>query len=185
MRVWSCAICLAIIVMAIAADRTYGGERVILLTGDEVTATAGRDSTSAKSYLVTVPMPEGVVIDRIHRVLLEFYANVFGLDSEEYESESALVEVYAVSDPVVGDVNAKQQRVPSAMSRNVIVGDNQRVLVDITEILRYNMTEGLEVCTLLIGVVRDRDGVFRLREDGFGAGKPARVTIVERPADAH
>jgi hypothetical protein len=75
-------------------------------------------------------------------------------------------------------------RRPSPMTRNVVVGENRRVVIDITEFLRYNLVQGVEVHRLVVGFVRSgRDGVFRLRGGGFGEGKIARVTIIGLPTE--
>lgn len=79
----------------------------------------------------------------------------------------------------IGEVDPGQLQRPSAMTRNVVVGDNRRVLVDITEFMRYNISQEIATPSLVVGFVRARDGVFRIREDAFGDGKPARLTIIE------
>jgi hypothetical protein len=169
------------ILVFIGVGRAYGGERVILLDSNDVRATSPRDSTSAQSYVITFAIPQGIVRDQVHRAVLEFFADVMGHDTEAYQSESVLVEVYGVDGPVTGEVDPGQLRRPSAMTRNVVVGENRRVLVDITEFLRYNILQEIATPSLVVGFVRARDGVFRIREDAFGDGKPARLTIIELP----
>jgi hypothetical protein len=184
MRERRIVIFVSMIFLFIGVHRTYGGERVILLDSGDVRATSPRGSTSGQSYVITLPVPQGIVGDKIHGAVLEFYADVFGPDGEAYQSESALVEVYGVDGDVVGDMDPRQLRRPSAMTRNVVVGEAQRVLVDITEFLRYNLRQENTTASLVVGFVQAHDGVFRIREDAFGMGKPVRLTIVELPRAA-
>jgi hypothetical protein len=159
-------------------------ERVIFLESDDVSTVMPQDSTAGGSYVLTVPIPQGLTVNRLHRAVLEFFADVSGPESEVYESESELVEVYALEGSFDGVFDFDDLRRPSPMTRNVVVGENRRVAIDITEFLRYNLVRGVEVQRLVVGFVRSgRDGVFRLLGDGFGEGKFARVTIVELPTE--
>lgn len=183
MRKQCVVILVAMILLVIGAHETYGGERVIHLGSSDVRELSPGDSTSARSYVITLPIPSGIEHGRLHAAVLEFYADVFGANTEAYQAESALIEVYGVDGNVTGELDSEQIRRPSAMTRNVVVGENRRVLVDITEFLRYNLYSKVTTHSLLVGFVQSRDGVFRIREGAFGAEKPARVTIVELPAD--
>lgn len=182
MRERGFVILLMMILVIIGVGRAYGGERVILLDSSDVRATSPRDSTSAQSYVITFAIPERMGCDRVHRAVLELYADVAGYDTDAYQSESVLVEVYGVDGLATGEVDPGQLRRPSAMTRNVVVGDNRRVLVDITEFMRYNISQEIATRSLVVGFVRARDGEFRIREDAFGDGKPARLTIIELPS---
>jgi hypothetical protein len=181
MRERGFVILLMMIMVIIGVGRAYGGERVILLDSSDVRATSPRDSTSAQSYVITFAIPERMGCGWVHRAVLELYADVAGYDTDAYQSESVLVEVYGISGPVDGEFEPEQLQRPSAMTRNVVVGANRRVLVDITEFMRYNILQEISTPSLVVGFVRARDGVFRIREDAFGDGRPACLTIIELP----
>jgi len=184
MKTWCIVIVITVVFLCIGVHPTYAGERVILLGSGDVRVTSPRDSTLGQSYVITLPIPQGIAGNKIHRAALEFLADVFGPDTEAYQSESALVEVYGVDGPVTGELDPGQIRRPSAMTRNVVVGENRRILVDITEFLRYNLRQENTTASLVVGFVQAHDGVFRIREDAFGMGKPVRLTIVELPRAA-
>ena len=177
-----CIVLLVTAVLVVGAGASYGRERVIYLESEDVDAVALEDSAAGGSYVLTLPIPEGLTANRIHRAILEFFADVSGPESDAYESESELVEVYALEGQYDGVLDPEKLRRPSPMTRNVVTGENQRIVIDITEFMRYNIAQGNEVHRLVVGFVRSgRQGVFRLRGDGFGDGECARITIVDLP----
>ena len=85
--------------------------------------------------------------------------------------------MYALNKAFSGTINTNDfepQTLPTI--RNVVLGKNRRILVDITDIIKSYIDSPSKNHGLILGsLTGDRDGKFTIRNDVLGSGAPARI----------
>ena len=126
-------------------------------------------------YVVNVAVPEDVVGKRLDTVLLEFYVDATPTTDEEAE-EMPTVGVYPLTEAVPEGEPKFNAFVPSV--RSVPMGSGQKVLADITEIVRGWIETPSSNHGLVIGsLTGPKIGSVALKNDGVAAGTTAQVTF--------
>jgi len=126
-------------------------------------------------YVVTFSVPEDVVGKRLDTVLLEFYVDATPTTDEEVE-EMPTVGVYPFTEAFVEGEPKFKASVPSV--RSVPMGPGQKVLADITEIVRGWIETPSSNHGLVIGsLTGPKIGNVALKNDGVSAGTTAQITF--------
>jgi hypothetical protein len=127
-------------------------------------------------YVVNLPVPEEVVGKRLDTVLLEFYVDVEADESITIEYSPA-IEVFPLSE--ASQVGRSPQFTTShPTSRPVALGDGQRVMVDITDIVKGWIASPSTNHGLVIGSFSGpKAGTLNVRSDLVGNGKALQATF--------
>jgi hypothetical protein len=163
----------AALLLAFAAGANAKKIAVELSQGD-VTARplAGRGTY----YVVDLVVPEELAGKYVDSVVLEFFVDVTPDESigPEY---TPLVEVFPLTEQV-RDGQPPRYATSYPSSRPIPVGDGQRVIIDITEIIRGWIASPATNHGLVLGSFRGpRVGALELRDDLLGTDKLLLVTF--------
>jgi hypothetical protein len=136
-----------------------------------------RTSERGPNYVVSLPVPEEVSGKRLDSVLLEFYVDVERAESIEEIDYFPSIEVFPLSAaPQVGRALAFTRSHPT--SRPVALGEGQRVMVDITDIVRGWMESPSTNYGLVIGSFSGPSvGDLDVRGDVIGGGTAIQATF--------
>lgn len=127
-------------------------------------------------YVLNLTVPEEVVGKRLDTVLLEFYVDVQADESIRIEY-SPSIEVFPLSE--VAQVGRSPQfRTSYPTSQPVALGDGQRVMVDITDVVKGWIAEPSTNHGLVIGSFSGpKAGDLNVRSDVIGSGKALQATF--------
>ena len=124
-------------------------------------------------------MPPEVSASDVYVAVLECYADVSVRDVDGYFNKSAVLEIYALTDAYFGELDAEKFTRPSAMIRNVPLGQGKRIVIDITEIVKYYLDQPGKNYGLVFGSLTGlRVGMFNIRAGKFGPGILAKISIL-------
>lgn len=143
-------------------------------------STFSPDSAGLGSYYVLqfVP-PSGVTAQTLRHAFLEFFLDAAAREVDGYTDKSPVLEVYALKSTFTGQLDPSQfmaQTLPAV--RNVAVGNERRVVVDITEIVRVYLKDPNKNHGLIVGSLTGmRPGVFSIRTDKIGGSAVARIVL--------
>ena len=145
-------------------------------------STFSPDSAGLGSYYVLqFDPPAGVTSRTLRHAFLEFFLDASAREVDSYTDNSPVLEVYALKSTFTGQLDPSQfmaQALPAV--RNVAVGDERRVVVDITEIVRVYLEDSAENHGLIVGSLTGiRPGVFSIRTDKIGGSAVARVVLFD------
>lgn len=167
------------VLLAVATGATGARKIVVSLSADDVTAHVPQDTTAGTSYVLQIAIPQGVSAPAIQAAYLEFYVDASSVAIDGWQNETPVVEIYMLENEVAGEPNPEQFRKPSGMVRNVPVGDNRRVRINVTEALRYLAENPSRNHGFVLGSFRGvAEGRFTIRNDRLDGGALARLTIV-------
>jgi hypothetical protein len=94
----------------------------------------------------------------------------------EYVNESPLLEVYILKGELSAELDSDDIRRSSSMRRNVNVGDNKLVRIDVTEAVLFFLANPESNYGLAVGSLSNsRDGLFTLKSNSFPGGGVARI----------
>jgi hypothetical protein len=132
-------------------------------------------------YVIHFEVPDQVQSGGLDHAYLDLYFDVAAREIDGYLEETPLIEVYALKSAFGGRLAPTQfddQSVPTV--RNVRLGENRRVVIDITEIVRSYAQDSDANHGLIIGSLTGaRAGIFSMRTDGFPEGAVARITFFD------
>jgi hypothetical protein len=167
------------VLLVVVSETTASTEHVVSLTTSEVTAYSPDDSLAAPFYLLQVSMPAGITDASIHEAYLELYADVSAVTVDVWQNQTPVVEMYVLKSPLSGELSPSQFLKPSGMVRNVRIGLNRRVRLNVTEAIRYYANNPEKNYGIVLGSFRGyAEGRFTLRSDRFDGGAVARLTIL-------
>jgi hypothetical protein len=127
------------------------------------------DSMLGPYYVLQIAPPSGIVSGTpIEQAFLELYLDVESRwVTENRSNEAPMIEMYALNERCAGvldPVAFRHSTVPSI--RNVAVGQNRRVVFDVTEILVDVVSNPTENHGVIFGALTGvRDGVFLISAD--------------------
>lgn len=161
-----------------AAKVPSSGDITVMIRGVDVEALAGPDSTIAQYYVVQYTLPQGVEAAQVERAVLELYVDVTAKTRGKYVNEAPLIEVFALTESPIGDVEIGQLDTATRASRPVARGESRHVRIDVTKIVRAHMAGGLENHGLAIGSLSGmREGDITLVEGVFPDGAVGTLRI--------
>ena len=130
-------------------------------------------------YSVGISLPENLTTAT--HAWLELRADVSAKDLGRFVDPAPLFEVYALKQTLSGDPEpSKFEATRLPMSRPIATGTDRLVKIDITEFVQKILADPSKNHGLVIGpLTNDKRGIFVVKEDGFGAGIPARIRILE------
>jgi hypothetical protein len=154
------------------------GRRVTDLSSSSLSTYAGRNGQGAY-YTVDASLPSGVT--RVREAWLEVHVDASVDTLEGFSDPAPLFEVFMLNASTAGGVSRETfVATRHSMSRPVAVGSDRLVRIDVTEYAQTILADPSRNHGLVMGsVTGDRRGMFTIRSGTFGAGKPARITVME------
>ena len=185
MKVLIKAIGIAVTAVALTgAARMDTGVQRLLIHSSDATARVEADTSIGRYYTLTYQLPAGLQSGRLERAILELYVDVSVKVREEHLNEAPVLEVYALRAPYAGAFEAKDLDEGTRVVRPVTLGENRRVLFDITKIVRAYLTGTTGNNGLIVGSLTGmREGDFRLVPGKLAADAVGQIRIYLRPAN--
>ena len=158
-----------------------GAEETILIRASNVTMYTPSDTTLGDFYVLQYSLPQNIATSELRMAILEMYIDIDARELNGYRNPSPLLEVYALTEALDGNLDSTKLRRPSPTVRNVRVGEKRLVRLDITEIMNYHINEPSMNHGLVVGsLTGGRNGLFTLIINELGDTIGARVTVVYR-----
>jgi hypothetical protein len=134
------------------------------------------DAVVGDAAVLQFNLPAVLAGKRIDTAVLEFYVDA-GLKAEVADGEVPVVDIAALTGAYDSAKPLALDAAPAA-SRHVRVGENRRVAVDITSLVKAWQTGTKENHGIALGALTGtRSGTFALRDGTLGSGVKARITI--------
>lgn len=166
--------------ISLTTSSVHAGKKVVYFSATDVAQREAVQSGYGDYFLLHFDVPEDMT--EIRHAYLEFYVDAAARESlGEVTNDSPIVEVYALKESLSGPLDENQFRTVSRpMVQNVRVGQNRRVVVDITEIVQLFKSDPTKNFGIVIGsLTGTRDGIFTIRDDDFSTTGMARITFIE------
>lgn len=172
-----------LLISIISVQAAWAGvtKNTIQLGTSDVVAHVPEDTTEGTYYVLQLDIPQGLTSAGVMDAVMEFYADISAATLDGWQNETPVVEVYILNSAVSGEVTPSQFRKPSAMVRNVRLGDNRRIRLNATEAVKYFLENPTKNYGLVLGSFRgEAEGRFTLKTGSLGTGLVARVTVFQR-----
>lgn len=169
--------CLAIL----AGGGTPATGATLLIGSSDVSAHADEDTTTGQYYTLSYRLPANLSPTRIERAVLEVYVDVGAKVRDDYINDAPMLEVCALKQPYSGTLVRADLDLATDSARPIARGRARRVMVDITEIFRAQLSGRLENNGLVVGTLTGpRDGDFTILSNRLPGGAVGRVLIYTR-----
>ena len=122
------------------------------------------------TFVLDFDLPDVLSNSTIYSAVLELTADVNVRDRSGYRAETALLEVRVLSADFGGATENASTVGIDTMVRNIRLGSSRAVMMDITDGIRYYVTDQTPRYGLLVGALSGgRDGVFQFRTASNGS----------------
>ena len=160
-----------------SGENAFAARHVVLLASSEVATYSTSDPTLGDFYTLQVQVPGIIQGKELYAALLEFYTDVFSVKISGRYSRTPVIEAYELKTAFAGVVNPTQFETSSVALTNVVSGQNKRVILDITAIIKSYLANPASNHGIILGsLTASRDGKFSIRSGQIGAGTVARIT---------
>jgi len=131
-------------------------------------------------FSLSVTPPSVLIAASIHRAYLEIRVDVTAVSIDGHANRAPMIYLFPLKSTFSGTLDANQfDTVRAPFARNVAVGENRRVVFDVTELVKHWAANPAENHGVLIGGLDGhRDGVYSIKSGIFGASSVAKVTIL-------
>jgi len=127
-------------------------------------------------YVLDVVIPEVLQGKELFGAYLELYVDADAVEVANQVNESPRLDIYALSSAVEETVGEQAVGTPALGVPNVVLGENRKVVRDISEIVRNYLSTPSSNHGLVIGSLSgSRDGRFTIASDVLGQGTVARL----------
>jgi hypothetical protein len=169
-KTWTIAACAALLAWPYVA---YSKSVTVQVAGQSLSS--GTTDRGAY-YVLNLPVPEDVIGKRLDTVLLEFYVDVEADETIKFDYAPS-IEVFPLTETSqLG--RSPQFTTAHPTSRPVALGDGQRVLLDITDIVKGWIESPSTNHGLVIGAFSGpKAGALNVRNDVIGSGKALQATF--------
>jgi hypothetical protein len=112
-------------------------------------------------------------------VYLELYFDVESREVDGYLDETPFLEIYTLNQEFAGELDPSQFTTRTSPTvRNVVVGQNRRVVIEITEIVQSYIDNPSGNHGLIIGsLTGNRSGLFSIKTGMFANAGIAKITF--------
>ena len=151
----------------------------LLVSETNLTTYEAADSNHGDFYILSFSVPAEA--KPVGRVYLEFYVDVEARAVNGYTNDTPVIEVYALKSAFAGTLDpTKFETGVLRMVKNVPIGENRRVVLDITEIAKSYAANSLANYGIVIGsLTGSRDGLFTVRSDAFDGDTVCKITFLK------
>lgn len=175
------AILIAVVLGVVVTD-SVASKRILPIESSDVSTYTPSDTTVGKYYKLTCTVPGDLQARHLERAVLELRVEVDTLSRDGYLDDTPLLEVYALKNGFTGAVDFTKFETPSTAIKPVSVGDDRRVLLDVTPIIKLYIAEPSRNQSLIVGSLSgDRPGDFTLKTGAFPDGSVARIHLYLAP----
>ena len=146
------------------------------LTADDVTAYAVTKDPGDHCYTVPVPIPQVVQGKELFGAYVVLYVDVESTEVNGIVNETPVLDAFALKSDFAGEVDENELGAPAFGPRNVVRGQDRRVVLDVTDIVKGYLDDPASNHGLIIGSVTGiRDGRFTVKTGVLGRDAMARV----------
>ena len=173
----------AILLVLIAAltQTAAAQKRVIKLGANELKAISPKDKTSGNYYFVKVEVPDVLKTKELFKAFLELTLDVAAKELDGYTNETPLLEVYALTGELENELDSSKYKTPTPLRRNIRIGNNRHVRLDITQTIRNYVKNPESNHGLVIGSLSNsRDGLFSVKSSGGALGTITYYYLVKK-----
>jgi hypothetical protein len=157
-----------------SADETLAEHYTVALGTNDIRTITPQDESLGKFYLVSIDVPTVLEDKDLLGAFLEILVDVDSRPADGVSNEFPMLEVYALTEDFVSELNPSKLTMPSPMRRNVVVGEDRTVKIDIREVVRKYMASPEDNHGLILGSLTNaRDGLFELKSSN---GRLATLT---------
>lgn len=168
---------LLLLVLIVSAPYTsIKAAKLTIYLDNASVVTHTRLDSGASYYTLQFQVPIQLQGKELYGAFLEFYLDVVGEARDSASVRIPVLDIYSLSGAYGGQIDPSKFDRATGTVRNIPPGDNQRVLVDITEIVRNYIEDASTNYGLIIGGLEDmRDGSFTWKPNSFPSAGPARI----------
>ena len=171
----------ALLILSLGGSTVQAGRRSVYLDAAALTTFTPEDPALGAYYVLTFSLsPEA---SKAKWVYVEFYVDVSAREHEDVNDPTSRLDVFALkqAEGYNGSLEPAQFETLSApMARPLAVGENRRVVIDVTEIVHRCAGEPAGTCALVIGsLTGSRDGLFTIKSGRLDRPGIARVTVFD------
>jgi hypothetical protein len=150
------------------------------LTTTDVRSVSPQDTTLGRFYLVAIDVPEVFSGKTIVAAVLELNMDAESKDVNGFVNDTPILEVYALNGELLDEADPKKFIMPSSMRRNIRVGEDRRIRIDISEVVRDFIENPSNNHGLVLGSLSNsRDGLFTVRSSRGIMGKITYYFLAE------
>ncbi len=167
-----------LLITDVPSSPTLGSHTFDLTASDFVTHSSTIEGYGPY-YVMQLDLPPE--IETVQQAWLEVYMDVSAREVEGWLDPAPLLEAYELETVLTGDPTPSDF-VPAEVpiTRIVSAGENRRIRLDITQIVRNTLESPAGNHGIVLGsLTNERFGVFDLKTGVFGATIVARVIIME------
>jgi hypothetical protein len=145
----------------------------------QVTTHDPTDATLGDYYTFSSPLPAELAGREIRDAVLECYVDVNAREVNGYLNDSPMLQLFILELPLVGEPEPAMFRMPSPAIRNVPLGLQQKVVLNVRDLVTYiaNAGGGSPPELIMGSLTGTRDGKFILRTDVLPEGDAIKVII--------
>jgi hypothetical protein len=161
------------------------GRQLLLIRSGDATAHTEADTSIGRYYTLAYPLPEALSSESVELAMLELYIDVRAKVRDGYVNEAPVLEVYALTEAWAGAVDPAIMDWQTGAVRPVALGEDRRVLLDVTDIVRAHLAGRVGNHGLILGSITGRrDGDFRLVSGALPGDGVGQLRLYTRAAAA-
>lgn len=165
------------VVFALFFESAEAKKHAVYLDDASVVARSYPDS-GGYYYTVELEVPDEIKGKELYGAFLEFYVDVTGAARDSASVRIPILEIYALTSSYGGQIDPTKFDRLTGSARNTPPGDDQRMLVDITGIVKkYIQNKSTNHGLIIGGLEGVRNGSFTWKRDWFQSSKPAKITF--------
>jgi hypothetical protein len=127
-------------------------------------------------YTLQFQIPNEIKGKELYGAILEFYVDVSGVSRDEESVKVPILELYALKSAFGGSLSSAQLDTDTHRILNVPPGEDRKIRIDITEVVRAYMKDPSKNCGLIIGGLADyREGSLSWKTSAYDGGYLARI----------
>ncbi len=152
-------------------------ERLSVYIGNNALASYEHSDTARGDfYTLQIQVPSEVVGKKLYGAILELTLDATGAARDLTSVKVPILEVYALDASFTGSLRAADVIAETGTIRNVAPGENRRVRIDITEIIKAYLEQPTKNHGLIIGGLAPyREGVVLVKQNAYKSGNVAKI----------
>jgi hypothetical protein len=167
-------IVLVAVLLLIVSVESYAEKHIVEIGSDVLTSITPVDESLGNYYVLQLDIPNVLTGKEFLGAFLEFTADVSARSINEYTNDTPVLEVYALSENYNNELDPSKFETPSPMKRNIPIGNNRNVKIDIKEVVKELMSNPNNNHGLVLGsLTNTRDGLFTIKSSN---GRLAIIT---------
>jgi hypothetical protein len=167
-----------VIVLSVLAVSSDAKKIEVMLQTSNLTTYAAGVEQLGDFYVLEVDVPTWLEGKEIYSASLEFYVDAAVMDTAAMQNDSPRIQVFALKSDLGETLDlSKIDRTGPAVI-NIPRGNDERVWVDVTDIIRAYVKNPSSNHGLVIGSLTGaRDGIFTIKSGHHGPGSIAKLKI--------